>query len=656
MMVTQLRPPSPYERRRAFTLVEMLIAMAVTLILMTALATGFSFVGQSIRDGRGEVQLSNQLRDITERLREELDSMTVSLRPNQGEADQLGYFMYYEGPLTDVTSAIFGIDRDDDGVAQLAHSRYGDFDDYLAFTAVATGDKWFTGKVPRFILDMKTAELRGETYDPLASGNPYFGTDPLSPVMIRSKYAEIVYFASPEYESGLGTDTPVYLDNDGTSNIGLGDFKNGLPDNLRLYRRVLLIRPDLNLTSGQLPTWTTNAGVSYMIADTWPTTTPTNNAWMYGMAGVHQQCDLSIRRVQATNGLPTRNVAANSLADLAKPHNRFAHVRVPGGLIGLNDSTITSMPVLALGPPVGILNATSVNGTRMAPPLPASGSNAIVTPSSLSGLLRPEFVLGQDPVHTTTVGDTWGLERIGEDLLANNLLAFDVKIYDPQAVSIRTSNNMVVGSNDPGFREALSESPLGPVMLGDYVDLAYPVLAGGALRGIGAMPLDRLQTASFAAIAPAVRPLLITPFSGVANFGGGLTNTYVESLLRSGKIVTDANQVRLFQPTFDTFTSSYETDGFVQGYVRPNSPVSAANVGGNAGVGTRWTPSNAAALVDIGRNGLDDDGAYGADDELEQETRPPFLSSAPAVRVTIRLENRDNRQLLQASVVHRDEG
>ncbi len=655
MMFTRLRPPAPDERRPAFTLVEMLIAMAVTLILMTALATGFSFVGQSIRDGRGEVQLSNQLRDITERLREELDSMTVSMRPNRGEADQLGYFMYYEGPLTDVTSALFGIDFNDDGVAQLAHSRYGDFDDYLAFTAVATGDKWFTGKVPRFILDMKTAELRGETYDPLASGNPYFDTDPLSPVMIRSKYAEIVYFASPEYESGLGTDTPVYLDNDGTSNIGLGDFKNGIPDNLRLYRRVLLIRPDLNLTSGQLPTWTTSAGVSYMIADTWPTATPTNSAWMYGMAGVHQQCDLSIRRVQANNGLPTRNVAANSLADLAKPHNRFAHVRVPGGLIGLNDSTITSMPVLALGPPVGILAATSVNGTRMAPPLPA-GSNAIVTPASLSGLLRPEFVLGQDPVHTTTVGDTWGLERIGEDLLANNLLAFDVKIYDPQAVSIRTSNNMVVGSNDPGFREALLETPLGPVMLGDYVDLAYPVLAGGSLRGVGAMPLDRLETVSPTAIAPAVRPLLITPFSGVANFGGGLTGTYVESLQRSGKIVTDNNQVRLFQPTFDTFTSAYETDGFFQGYVRPGRPILPANVGGNNGAGTRWTPSNAAALVDMGRNGLDDDGAYGADDELEQETRPPFLSSAPAVRVTIRLENRDNRQLMQASVVHRDEG
>ena len=48
-MVIKLHAPAPArcEGRRAFTLVEMLIAMAVTLILMTALATGFSFVGQS---------------------------------------------------------------------------------------------------------------------------------------------------------------------------------------------------------------------------------------------------------------------------------------------------------------------------------------------------------------------------------------------------------------------------------------------------------------------------------------------------------------------------------------------------------------------------------------------------------------------------------
>ena len=168
------------------------------------------------------------------------------------------------------------------------------------------------------------------------------------------------------------------------------------------------------------------------------------------------------------------------------------------------------------------------------------------------------------------------------------------------------------------------------------------------------MPLDRLQTGTVT-IPPANVGRLFTPFSGIINVGGGVGGIYAESLLRSGKVLTANDRIQLFQPTYDTFTSSYETDGFVHGYVRTGSLVTPADVGG-AGFGTRWTRSNAANLVDAGRNGLDDDGSLGADDAMEQETRPPFLSSAPAVRVTIRLENRDNRQLMQASVVHRDGG
>ncbi len=41
------------------------------------------------------------------------------------------------------------------------------------------------------------------------------------PVVIKSKYAEIIYFASPEYvESTLGTATPQYIDVDGDTEPG----------------------------------------------------------------------------------------------------------------------------------------------------------------------------------------------------------------------------------------------------------------------------------------------------------------------------------------------------------------------------------------------------------------------------------------------------
>ena len=164
--------------------------------------------------------------------------------------------------------------------------------------------------------------------------------DPFEPVVIRSRYAEIVYFASPEYDETIPTIDPAYpqyIDVDGETNLtgpppmgGRGD-ENGFPDRLKLHRRVLLIRPDLNLQNGRLPV-RDNGTVTFMEVEPYP------NNWQVAMASVHHQCDLSVRRVlsvsSANRGRPTIRVAANSLEDLAKPHHRFAHVRIPRATFG----------------------------------------------------------------------------------------------------------------------------------------------------------------------------------------------------------------------------------------------------------------------------------------------------------------------------------
>ena len=309
--------------RGAFTLVEMLVAMAVTLLMMAALARAFSFVGARIRDSRADVEMSDELRDITTRLEDELSRCTVNLQPNTGGEDQPGYFLYYEGPVTDVTSSLFRVyDNDDSAAISIVRDdeRYGDFDDYIAFTAVADGDNWFTGKVPRFILDQKYADVTaGVTYNP---ASPTFAADwpgnPWDPIVIRSKYAEIIYFASPEYDPGSLPGMPAYIDVDGDTKLsgtpplgGIG-IENGLPDRLKVHRRVLLIRPDLNLSTGAnrggisffngaINSRSFN-GVPFMQADNWPigstTTTLSGSAvpaqaWLFGMAAIHQQCDLS---------------------------------------------------------------------------------------------------------------------------------------------------------------------------------------------------------------------------------------------------------------------------------------------------------------------------------------------------------------------------
>ena len=654
-----------------FTLVEMLVAMAVTLIMMAALARAFGFVGRQVQNSRADTQLATNLRDITTRLSDDLAQCTVELKPNAGEEDQNGYFLYYEGPVTDATSSLFRAD-DSSGKLELSDARYGDFDDYIAFTAVAKGNQWFKGKVPRYILNQKSAEIAGVNYDPAN-----FNGNPFDPVVITSKYAEIIYFASPEYTTSTLPQSPAYTDVDGDTDLGSGSAsENGLPDRLKIHRRVLLIRPDLNLNNGILPQrskpgdsdgdGTNDCTVLFMQADTWPTAngnTITPNAdnnlgWLYGMAGVHQQCDLSIRRVLGDNGLPTTSVAANSLAELSQPHNRFAHVRVPdNGQFGTGNANITSMPVLALGRPATVLSTqTSRNPARIAPP-ETPNAGPVVTPTALSGFLRPEFVLGNNLTHLNDVNDRWGLQRIGEDLVTNNALGFDVQIFDPGA-SLYSDNplnsataeiNETVGPGDADFRSAMTayvgNDAINKREKGCFVDLAYPVLAGGSLRGWQPRRLDRRQGANHV-LPSGSGGQLISSFSGIRSASNNSTTAYQDALYRSGRLVTSGNSIRLFQPAFDTYTSAYERDGFFQG----------ENSGSR---GSLWTPFTIATnpsgvyQPDQGANGLDDDGTFGVDDLGERETLAPFRNQAQAIRVSIRMENPAMRLIRQSSVEYR---
>lgn len=658
----------------AFTLVEMLVAMAVTLLVMAAVARAFAFVGARIRESRGNVQLSNELRDVTTRLNDEMTRCTVTLTPNLSGPDQSGYFLYEEGPVTDATSSLFRSVINADGTVSVPDSRYGDFDDYLAFTAIAPEGSWFSGKVPRYLLDQRVANLAGTSYsipaDDVSTPNIDESQVPFEPVMIRSRYAEIVYFASPEYRNVPPDDTDYvnYIDVDGDTDLGSGSAsENGLPDRMRIHRRVLLIRPDLNLTNGQLPIQNrTVAGspVPFMQADTWPAATTATvvpaataaDGWLYGMASVHQQCDLSVRRVMNASGNPTIAVAANSLADLAIPHNRFAHVRIPNSVLtGSGGAAPTSMPVLALSGPATILNMQHASATpsRLAPPLSSAGAAPVVTPSRLCGFLRREFVLGDDNTHLNP-GTFWGPDRRGEDAVVNNALGFDLKVYDPTVPLFDTTTGLIVSPNDAGYREtildAISTSRT-PILNGGFVDLGYAVLAGGSLRGWQERHLDRVNTTAGTTIGT-TGSYLFTPFSGLASFGNA-SQSYANSLYRSGRLVTTAaNNIALFQPAFDTYTSHYEHDGFLQGRVSATAE------------GTRWATTT-GVTVDLGADGLDNAGIYlggnassaaqyGSDDIGERETLPPFINTPSAIKVTVRLENPVTRQIRQGSVTVRD--
>jgi len=111
--------------RRGMTLVEMLVATAVTLILVGLVVQLFGVVGGSVTASRSLLESTDQLRSASFRLRTDLSGITaLPLPPARPEADS-GYLEIIEGPQTDASFAPAGI--------------LGDYDDVLMFTTRSQG-------------------------------------------------------------------------------------------------------------------------------------------------------------------------------------------------------------------------------------------------------------------------------------------------------------------------------------------------------------------------------------------------------------------------------------------------------------------------------------------------------------------------------------
>lgn len=114
--------------KQGYTLVEMLVAMTLTLILVIAIAEFMAYVGNFVRDGRAMIELNGQMRVATSRLKTDLESVTVPVQPWNDEGAAMGYFEIVEGPAHDY-----------DGTDTMS----GDSDDVLAFTIPGAEVVWF---------------------------------------------------------------------------------------------------------------------------------------------------------------------------------------------------------------------------------------------------------------------------------------------------------------------------------------------------------------------------------------------------------------------------------------------------------------------------------------------------------------------------------
>ncbi len=138
--------------RGAFTLIEMMIAMVITLMMVFAMVEAFKWIGDATTDGRAQIEMSGQIRAARYRLELDLNGVTVPLKPWVDADSFPGYFELVEGvgsdanpfqfikPIlvnntTNANYINFNFADPNNTLSTAYRSIFGDVDDVLMFTA-----------------------------------------------------------------------------------------------------------------------------------------------------------------------------------------------------------------------------------------------------------------------------------------------------------------------------------------------------------------------------------------------------------------------------------------------------------------------------------------------------------------------------------------
>ncbi len=658
-------------KRTALTLIEVMIATTITLLMMLAMAQGFKTLSQTVSEGRAKLILSDQLRGLSALLRNDLEGCTTTSDTPQSVLSAVGYFKYYDGPISDATATLFNhLPTPTTIENRLSASRWGDIDDILMFTAKAKPGQVFRGKVPwaLLIIDKMNYE-RYEKPSPDPTWNPSTANVPnwagwadawSRDVTISSEYAEIVWFMLPLNENNtIDPSNPnnavidlapgVDLNGDGVPD------PDGMPDRVALCRRVLLIRPDLNI-SAPASLFATNAvaaGDYLSMQPLFPNvgSPGSPDTFRFMMQYPYQRCDLSIRPHTVTeSGTTFYTSKSNSIEDLQLPENRFAHYCYPIGSFG------TTLPQLAL---------TSESGAAqyLAMTNPVFENIGLTVNSTLRdrGFI-PACFLRTKPTANGPV-------PLLEEVVASNVVGFDIKGFDtsvkqlghPGADGVWGNNGTIaqagwagtddlsLSPSDPGYALQLSlinttypttpnvnEQPSG---YGAYVDAGWGSKLVNATHRQLAGPDVRLSTSSSLAgvskyFASSLSLLdLNTDIDGNGNARGLNRSKF---LYESGAY-SDPTLHQSYQPAFDTFTNAYEFDG--EALIR-----SAQGLIWQGGL-RRFDFNVPLGLPDPGSDGI-------GDDATERDASPQIPYKLPSIQATIRVQDGRASALQQISVVH----
>ena len=124
-----------------------MIAVTLTLIIVGVMVRAFKSASDQISLGRARMDMHNQLRMVTETLRNDLQNATCDPQPRGVDDERTGYFEYIEGP-----------EFDSDHNTLATNSFIGDHDDVLALTVRSTG-RPFRGRFGTGYVESYSAEV-----------------------------------------------------------------------------------------------------------------------------------------------------------------------------------------------------------------------------------------------------------------------------------------------------------------------------------------------------------------------------------------------------------------------------------------------------------------------------------------------------------------
>ena len=407
----------------------MLVGMAITLVMMAAVVQLFANISQGVRNRRATMEVSAVLRTVRAQLYNDLAGATclkypknahgVMPKPDSNNMPD-GYFEIVEGrradedpgPLPDPGTSLVPSSNS----PLILDAEGNPLDPDIATDGGARGD---FDDIIAMTVEHPTGRFRGRGRGLRPGGNPLdFGTAENNytdgdwvDMAITSPIAEVVWFAVETPPR----DDPRYR------------LEMGEPGMRRIYRRVLLVAPwygtETRNIAGETITRTDPLLDLSLITNLNPDIQRQQR--LERLRWFQETYDISVR-------LENDRLVPNSLADLARREHRFAHA----------PNSNTAPPNIAFFPHQF--------------PYEVDASNIFEEPDDDDSSLR--CLRG---------------ERQGEDLVLDNVLAFDVQVYDPGAPLYQYQGTIVPPSSSTAFTAAVATGATNITGFGAYVDLGW---------------------------------------------------------------------------------------------------------------------------------------------------------------------------------------